>query len=192
MTTKKYTHKHLIKLRKLRLSLKLLWFELEDLRNRSMRSTFVFKNISEEPNETWEYTYHILSNFTTAKLDLSYTKEFIDSIISRAHHRVEKEERNNDHQHQWGNKPIFVQFVNWHIAEEIKSKVIQLNAQKRKKVVVNQMYLKVLTIRRNNALQRWHEIFEENGSIQIKLVYPAILKFKNKGPKNKWETLDVF
>ena len=119
-----------------------------------MRSTFVFKNISEEPNETWEYTCHILSNFTTAKLDLSYTKEFIDSIISRAHNGVEKEEQNNDHQQQRGNKPIFVQFVNWHIAEEIKSKVIQLNAQKRKKVVVNRMYLKELTIRRNNALQR--------------------------------------
>ena len=47
-------------------------------------------------------------------------------------------------------KPIFVQFVNWHVAEEIKSKVIELNAQKRTKVVVNQ---KKLTIRRNNALK---------------------------------------
>ena len=53
---------------------------------------------------------------------------------------MEKEEGNNDHQ-QHGNKPIFVQFVNWCVAEEIKSKVIQLNAQKRTKVVVNQMYL---------------------------------------------------
>ena len=179
-------------IKKVEAQLKAAMIEHEGLRNRSMRSKLVFKNISEEQNETWEDTCHILSNFTTAKLDLSYTKEFIDSIISRAHHRVQKEERNNDHQQQKGNKPIFVQFVNWHIAEEIKSEVIQLNAQKWKKVVVNQMYLKELTIRRNNALQRWHKIFEENGSIQIKLVYPAILKFKNKGPKNKWETLDVF
>ena len=106
--------------------------ELEDLRNRSMRSTLVFKNIRERRNETWGDNCHILSNFITTKLDLSYTKEFIDSMISRAHRRIEKEEGNNDHQQ--GNKPIFVQFVNWRVAEEIKSKVIQLNAQKRTKV----------------------------------------------------------
>ena len=72
----------------------------------------------------------------------------------RPHGGVEKEEGNNDRQQQQGNKPIFVQFVNWRVAEEIKSKVIQLNAQKRTKVVVNQMFLKELTIRRNNALKR--------------------------------------
>ena len=91
-----------------------------------------------------------------------------------------------------GNKPIFVQFINWCVAEEIKSKVIQLNAQKRTKVVVNQMFLKELTIRRNNALKRWREILEEDGSIQIKLVYSAILNFKNESSKNRWETLEVF
>ena len=85
-----------------------------------------------------------------------------------------------------------MQFVNWRVAEEIKSKVIQLNAQKRTKVVVNQMYSKELTIRRNNALKRRRETLEEDGSTQIKLVYPAILKFTNKGSKNRWETLEVF
>ena len=84
--------------------------ELKDLRNRSMRSTLVFKNIREEWNETWEDICHMLSNFITTKLDLSYTKEFIDSMISRAHRGIEKEEGNNDRQQ--GNKPIFVQFVN--------------------------------------------------------------------------------
>ena len=44
--------------------------ELEDLRNRSMRSTLVYKNIREEKNETWEDTCQILSNFITTKLDL--------------------------------------------------------------------------------------------------------------------------
>ena len=85
-----------------------------------------------------------------------------------------------------------MQFVNWRVAEEIKSKVIQLNAQKRTKVVINQMQSKELTIRRNNALKRQREILEEDGTMQIKFVYPAILKFKNKGSKNRWETLEVF
>ena len=54
------------------------------------------------------------------------------------------------------------------------------------------MYSKELTIRRNNALKRRRETLEEDGSTQIKLVYPAILKFTNKGSKNRWETLEVF
>ena len=36
------------------------------------------------------------------------------------------------------------------------------------------------------------EVLQEDGSIQIKHVYPLILKFKNKGSKNRWETLEVF
>ena len=64
--------------------------------------------------------------------------------------------------------------------------------RKEQKSVVNQMYSKELTIRRNNALKRQRETLEEDGSIQIKLVHPAILKFKNKGSKNRWETLEVF
>ena len=179
-------------IKKVEAQLKAAMIELEGLRYRSIRSTLVFKNIREERNETWEDTCHIPSNFITTKLDLSNTKEYIDSMISRAHRGVEKEEENNDSQQQQGNKPIFVQFVNWRVAEKIKSKVIQLNAQKRTKVVVNQMQSKELTIRRNNALKRQREILEEDGSIQIKFVYPAILIFKTKGSKNRWETLEVF
>ena len=85
-------------IKKVEAQLKAVMIELEDLRNRSMRSTLVFKNIIEERNETWEDTCHILSNFITTKLDLSYTKEFIDSIISKAHRGVEKEEGNTDQQ----------------------------------------------------------------------------------------------
>ena len=43
-------------------------------------------------------------------------------MISRAHRGVE-EEGNNDRQQQQGNKPLFVQFVNWHVAEEINKKL---------------------------------------------------------------------
>ena len=65
-----------------------------------------------------------------------------------------------------------MQFVNWHVAEEIKSKVIQLNAQKRTKVLVNQNRC----IQRSyNALKKtMQDSRKEDGSIQMKLVYPAI------------------
>ena len=42
-------------------------------------------------------------------------------MISIAHRGVGKEEGNNDHQQQQGNKSIFVQFINWRVAEEINS-----------------------------------------------------------------------
>ena len=109
-------------------------------------------------------------------VDLSHTKEFIDPMTRIA---------NN-------NKATSQYLCNLYVAEEINSKVIQLNSQKRTKVVVNQMYLKELTIRRNNALKRRLEILEEDGSIRIKRVYAAILQFKNKGTKNRWEILEVF
>ena len=54
------------------------------------------------------------------------------------------------------------------------------------------MYSKELTIRRNNDLKRRHENIGEDGSIQIKFFYPTMLKFKKKGTKNRWETLEVF
>ena len=41
-------------------------------------------------------------------------------MMSRAHRGVEKPGGNNDCQQQQGNKPIFVQFVYWCVAEEIK------------------------------------------------------------------------
>ena len=72
-------------IKKVKAQLKAAMIELEDLRNRSMRSLLVFKNIIEEQNETWEDTRHILSNFITTKLNLSYTKEFIDFMIGRTH-----------------------------------------------------------------------------------------------------------
>ena len=59
--------------------------EIEDLRNRSLRNTLIFKNLPEENNETWEDTCRVLTKFIHSKLDLPYDKEFIDGQISRAH-----------------------------------------------------------------------------------------------------------
>ena len=73
-----------------------------------------------------KYLSHTIK-FITTKLDLSYTKEFLDSMVSRAHQGVEKEEGDNDCQQLQSSKAIFVQLVNWCVAEENKSKVIQLN-----------------------------------------------------------------
>ena len=49
--------------KKLETQLKGIMTELEDLRNRSMRSTLMFKKIDQKPNKTWEDTSKILAEF---------------------------------------------------------------------------------------------------------------------------------
>ena len=58
--------------------------ELEDLRNRSICSTLVFKNIREEHYETWEDTCKTLPHFIISELNMPYSYDNIDLMISQA------------------------------------------------------------------------------------------------------------
>ena len=168
--------------------------EIEDLRNRSLRNTLIFKNLPEENNETWEDTCRVLTKFIHSKLDLPYDKEFIDGEISRAHRGGADNFRNEEEsENQWkGPKPIFAQIVNWQLAEEIKTEIIKLHAQKRTKVTVNQMYSKQLTAHRNDALKRRYEMMKNDKTIQVKLDFPAVLKSKKRGTRGNWITVERF
>ena len=110
--------------------------ELEDLRNRCMRSTLIFKNIDQKRNQTWEDTLEILADFLTSKVNLPYTYEEIDMQISRAHWGTARDITQNNSK-VCGPKPIFAQFVNWRVAEEVRIKVIHLNAWRKVNVVVS-------------------------------------------------------
>ena len=67
-----------------------------------------------------------------------------------------------------------------------------LNAKKQTKVVVNQMYSKDHTIRRNNALKRRLQLLSNaDNNLQVKLIYPATLKNRRKGSRDRWETLEI-
>ena len=126
--------------------------ELEDLRNRSMRSNLIFKRIPEESKETWVDTSQLLAGFTAENLNLPYSFDQMDMQISRAH-------RTNDtDSSRWNSKsqprPIIAQFVNWRVAEEVLQNILLLNSRNQLKVIVNQMFSKELTERRNNALKK--------------------------------------
>ena len=166
--------------------------EIEDLRNRSLRNTLIFKNLPEENNETWEDTCRVLTKFIHSKFDLPYDKEFIDGQISRAHRGEADNFRNEEEsENQWkGPKPIFAQIVNWRLAEKIE--IIKLHAQKRTKVTVNQMYSKQLTARRNDALKRRYDMMKNDKTIQVKLDFPAVLKSKKRGTRVNWITAEQF
>ena len=98
-----------------------------------------------------------------------------------------EEEPNQEQHHQkkQGPKPIYAQFVNWRVAEEIRNKIIDLlNSKKQTKVICNQMFSKELTIRRNRALQYRQDALNTSPDAQIRLEYPAILKSRKKEGTN--------
>ena len=61
-------------IKKVEAQLKAVMVELEDLRNRFMRSTLVFKNIREEGNEKWERNGKIPVTYYQLLLPQSYNK----------------------------------------------------------------------------------------------------------------------
>ena len=153
--------------------------ELEDLRNRSMRSNLIFKGIPEESKETWDDASQLLACFITENLNLLYSFDQMDMLISRAH-------RTNDtDSSRWNNesepRPIIVQFINWRVAEEVRQKIIHLNLRNQLKAIVNQIFPKELTERKNNALIKRKEYLRLHPDLQINSDYPATLKSYQKG-----------
>ena len=78
-----------LNIKKLEAQVKGTIIELEDLRNRSMRSTLVFRNIKEEHCETWEDTCKTLPHFIISELKMPYSYDDIDLLISRVHRGAE-------------------------------------------------------------------------------------------------------
>ena len=83
-TVKKYMSKGSL-IPKIKAQIKGVFIELEDLRNRSMRSTLIFKNIKEEIESTWEDSARVLGKLISTELDINYTDEEINMFISRVH-----------------------------------------------------------------------------------------------------------
>ena len=79
---------------------------------------------------------------------MPYFYDNIDLLINRAHRGAENQEDLEEHQIKKHKdpRPIFAQFTNWRVAEEIRNKIMILNAKKQTKVVVNQMFSKDFTI----------------------------------------------
>ena len=72
--------------------------------------------------------------------------------------------------------------VSWEFSEKVKS-AIQENQNGRSQVFVSQMFSKSLMLCRNQALKHWHEMKEEDPSIQGYIRYPATLMIKRPDEK---------
>ena len=119
---------------------------------------------------------------------MPYFYDNIDLLISRAHRGAENQEDLEEHQIKKHKdpRPIFVQFINWRVTEEIRNKIMMLNAKKQTIVEVNQMFSKDFTIRRNNALKRRCQLSNNpDNNQQVKLIYPATLKSRRKGLRDR-------
>ena len=90
--------------------------ELEDLRNQSLRSNLIFKEIPEESKETWDNTTQLLAGFKTKNLKFLY-------FLAR-----------------------------WKVPEDVWQKTRHINLRSQLKVIINQIFSKELTQRRNKAL----------------------------------------
>ena len=117
-----------------------------------MRSNVIFKGIPEESKETLDDTSQLHAVFITENLNLPYSFDQMDMQISRGHRTndTDSSRRNN----KLEPRRTIAQFVNWRVAEEVRQKIIHLNSRNQLKVIVNQMFSKELTERRNNALIR--------------------------------------
>ena len=153
--------------------------EIEELKNRSLRKTLIFKNTKyQQANEnSWSDTKSVLIDQISRVLP-EITKEKISKNIERAHRVRSKGTSLN------GSPPYLVaKMVNWEFSEKVKSAFIQENQSGRSQVFVSQMYSKSLTLRRDLALKDRHEMKEEDPAIQGYIRYPATLMIKRPAEK---------
>ena len=79
---------------------------------------------------------------------------------------------------------LVAKITNWEFSERIKSAFIVENQNGNSRVFVTQMYKQLLTLKRNEAHQHWHELKEVDPSIQGYVRYPATLMIKIAGERN--------
>ena len=124
--------------------------EIEELKNRSLRKTLIFKNT--------RYQSVLINQISRVLPETS--KEEISKNIERAHRVYSKGTSSN------GSPPyLVVKMVNWEFSEKVKSAFIQENQNGRSQVFVSHMYSKSFTLSGNQALKHQHEMKKEDSSI---------------------------
>lgn len=165
---------------------------LDDLQNRQMRKTLVFRGFPEghEGADSWDNCYKLISSFIEDHLELA------DVEIERAHRGAKNP---NATAKSTNPRSIFVQFLRWFDANLILSNVNGILKERPYKVNgqiikihVEQMVSKNVNEQRINALKIRKFLRSENPEWKIYLAYPAHLMFKNRHMKfyKKYEITD--
>lgn len=137
--------------------------QIEDLRNRSMRSTLIFKGVAVGKNEkTWSDTECELLK-TIKKAD----KQIGDDIIERCHRGPVRKEQDPE---------IVCKFYSWKDAERVKQSFIEKNIKDKKfNVFCKQKYGPLTTARRNMAMLERKRLMNEGIAAKAYVAYPAKL-----------------
>ena len=140
---------------KIETQLRRVLLEFEDLWCRSIRSNLIFKGIPQELKETWDDTSQLLAGFISENLNLPYSFDQMDMKISRTCRTID----DNSGRRSNTSEPRFMiaQFVNWRVAEEVSLKIIHFHLRNQLKVIINQMFSRERTKRRNIALIKTKE-----------------------------------
>ena len=118
-----------------------------------------------------------------AKLNLDRYE--LNMQISRAHRPLKSEDNSNC-------QPIFAQFVSWRYTDEIRRKLIQLQATRKSKITVSQMPSEELTQRRNNASKRRKEMLQQSNDLIIYLLYRSRLTVRKRNSRKMYKQIKVF
>ena len=119
--------------------------ENKDIRNRSMRSTFIFRRLLEsEQSEAQKDVSKNLSKLLAHRLVLDHYE--FDLRLNRAQRTPQSDFAKRC-------RLIYTQFVNWSCEDNIR-RLIAIDASNKSKTAVTQMFPKALTKRWNNFLIR--------------------------------------
>ena len=130
--------------------------EIEELKNRSLRKTLIFKNIKHQANKnSWCDTKKVLID-EISKVLTEASKVEIATNIERAH-QVQSSETTGKRSN---NTPPYLaaKIANWEFSERIKSAFIVENQNGNSRVFVSQMYSKSLILRQNQTLKDQYEL----------------------------------
>ena len=89
-------------------------------------------------------------------------------------------------------RTIFLQFVHWRCAEDIRKKLIGLHASNKSKVTVSQMFLKEPYKSQESSSVETKKIIKESPDLAVILDFPAKLMGKKRLSQEKYKLLEEF
>lgn len=156
---------------------------LDDLKNRQMRKTLVFRGFPEgvEGKDTWENCKNLIADFVETHL------EFSDVEVERAHRAKKSSAPNGGAKSDNRPRPIFVEFLRWSDSSEILDaapRILQDHPYKvNGKVVpifIDQMASKRIQEQRSEVLLVRKYLKSVNKGWKMFIRYPALLFYKTE------------
>jgi len=142
---------------------------IDDLQNRALRETLIFKNVPMNREEsTWAHTKNVLAD--TISEITKFDKALVYKSIDRAH-RGKSNGKTTPH--------IFVKFTSWSTMEDVKS-IIQ-ESSRDTHIYASNMYSPSLTARRNDAMLHRKTLKSNEPCIKAYVKYPATLMVQRPG-----------